>query len=97
MDASQVVPSLIRTWVPLGVGALLSWLATKGLNVDAQTSAALVVVMTSLITALYYTVVRLVEHRYPAVGTVLLGLGVKAKPAYLKPADPPPSVPPVRR
>lgn len=90
MNASDVVPSLIRTWVPLGVGALVSWVATKGLTIDANTQTALIVVMTSVITGLYYTGVRLVESRYPAVGRVLLGLGVKAKPVYVKPADPPP-------
>ena len=96
MNASDVVPSLIRTYVPLGVGLVLSYLATKGLHLDTGTQAGLVSLLTVAITALYYTGVRLIETRYPAIGTVLLGLGVKGKPAYLKPADPPPTTPSVR-
>jgi len=94
MQVSDLVPSLIRTWVPLGMGALVSWLATKNFTIDAQTQSALIVVMTAAITGLYYTGVRLLEQRYPAVGRVLLGFGVKAKPVYVKPADPQPKLPP---
>ena len=97
MNAADVVPSLIRTYVPLGVGVVASWLATKGLGLDAQTQAGVIALLTGLITALYYTGVRLLETRYPAIGRVLLGLGVKAKPVYLKPADPPPTAPPLQR
>lgn len=88
MNASSIVPSLIRTYVPLGVGAVASWLAAKGLGLDAQTQTAVVVLLTSVLTALYYTGVRILEKRYPAIGTVFLGLGLKAKPAYAKPGDP---------
>lgn len=88
MDASNVVPSLIRTYVPLGVGVGLSYLATRGVHLDPQAQAGLIALLTAVLTAVYYTVVRLVETRYPAIGTVLLGLGIKAKPGYAKPGDP---------
>ena len=97
MNASDFVPSLIRTYVPIGVGMGASWLATKGLNLDPQTSITAVIVLTAVLTALYYTGVRALEHRYPAVGTIFLGLGLKSKPAYVKPVEsPPPLTPPTR-
>lgn len=96
MRASDVIPSLIRTYVPLGVGVVASWLATRGFGLDAQTQAGLVALLTGVLTALYYTGVKLLEQRYPVIGTIFLGLGLKAKPVYHKPGELPPPVPPQR-
>ena len=70
-----VVPSLIRTYVPVGVGALLSLLVTTGVlpsPLPEDATAGVVTAAVAVGIGLYYTVVRLLEQRYPAVG-VLLG------------------------
>lgn len=70
---SDAFVGLIRTWVPAGVGAALAWLITLGVELDPQTEAGLLTSLTALAIALYYTVIRLLEAKWPAVG-VLLGV-----------------------
>ena len=94
MNASDFVPSLIRTYVPVGVGAALSWLALKNVHVDAATQIQVTAILTAVLTAAYYTGVRALESRWPALGTVFLGLGVKKKPGYAKPGYRPAAIPP---
>lgn len=69
---NPLASNLLRTYVPILVGAVASWLAARGIHVDAQTQAAAVVAMTGIFQAAYYTVVRVLEERWPAVGGVLL-------------------------
>jgi uncharacterized membrane protein (DUF441 family) len=69
---SDFITSQIRTYVPIVVGALVAWLATLGLNLDASTQTGLVVALTGVTQALYYLIIRLIEKKYPKVG-VLLG------------------------
>jgi hypothetical protein len=84
---SDYLISLIRTWVPVGIGAALTWLATRvGIVLDEDTSAQAAVVATVLVVAVYYAVVRRLEQRWPAVGRVLLGLGAAKTPVYASPA-----------
>lgn len=71
--------SFIRTYVPIAVGSFISWLATKGLSLDAQTSAGLITFLTGLIIAAYYGIVRLLERKFPQVGLLL---GAAKKPEY---------------
>lgn len=65
--------SLVRTWVPVAAGAVLSWLASVGLDLGAEAEVGLVVVMTAAITAVYYALARVLEARWPALGRLLLG------------------------
>jgi hypothetical protein len=74
--------SLIRTWVPLGVGAILSWLASLGLELGAEAEVGLVTFGTALITGVYYLIVRALEEKWPAFGKLL---GKKALPVYAHP------------
>ena len=74
--------SLIRTYAPILVGALASWLLTVGLDIDSETQAGLVIFLTGLLQAVYYTVVRVAEQRFPGIG-VLLG-AAKSPDAYSK-------------
>lgn len=76
--------SLIRTWTPVGVGAVLTWLAVHfGLILDADTSAQLTVVGVAIVTAVYYLVARWVEAKWPGLGRILLALGLtKTQPKY---------------
>jgi hypothetical protein len=87
INASDYVPSLIRTYVPIGVGLALSWLSIhfSGVHVDPQTSLWLTGVLTALLTAGYYTLVRALEIKFPALSILL---GHTAKPVYLPKTKP---------
>lgn len=63
--------SLIRTYVPIGVGAVVSWLTVRGVAVDPQDAASLAVALTGIVSAGYYLVVRLFEKKFPQVGWLL--------------------------
>lgn len=75
--------SVIRTAVPAGVGAVVAYLAARGLNVPADVVAQATALGSFAATALYYAIVRALETRWPAVGRLL---GKKAAPTY--PAQP---------
>jgi|HigsolmetaAR205D_1030408.scaffolds.fasta_scaffold00915_9 hypothetical protein len=81
MSLSDVIASLIRTWVAVWVPVAVSWLASFGVEVPVEPATA--VVVAALISG-YYTVVRLLEARWPWVGTLL---GWKAQPTYQKSED----------
>jgi hypothetical protein len=76
---ADLVPSLVRTWVPIVVGGAISWVATHGIQVSTQVQGALVTVMTAAIIAVYYTVVRLLEQKWPQAGLLL---GSTSQPSY---------------
>lgn len=69
---SNFVTSQIRTYAPIIVGALIAWLATLGLELDADTQTGLVVALTGVLQAAYYLLARTLESRWPKLG-VLLG------------------------
>ena len=80
---ASVVPSLIRTYVPIVVGALLSWLVSAEviptpLPEDAE--AGMVTAITAVLIGGYYTLVRLAERKWPQA-TILLG-STKQPAAY---------------
>lgn len=79
---SDLVVSFIRTYVPIVVGSLISWLATRGLEIDPQTGNGLVVFLTGLLIAAYYGIVRLIERKFPQAGVLL---GSTKKPEYTEP------------
>lgn len=76
--------SVIRTWVPIGVGAVLTWVAaTFGIIISDDTSAPLMAAVVAVVIAVYYALARVAEKRWPLIGQILLALGlVKAKPTY---------------
>lgn len=76
---SNTIVSLIRTYVPVAVGAALAWLLTLGVQVDAEAQAGLVTGLTGVLIAAYYAVARALERRWPWVGYLL---GVPAEPTY---------------
>src|SRR5215213_8099715 len=69
--------SQIRTLVPIFVGAVLSWLARRGFNLD---EAEITVWLTPLVIGGYYFVVRTLEKRFPAFGWLL---GLAKQPEYV--------------
>lgn len=79
------VLSLIRTYVPVGVGAALTWLAVHyNFVLDEQTSGLVVAAAVGVVTAVYYTLARAVEHAWPQLGKILVGLGIGKAPTYPK-------------
>lgn len=83
---NDFVTSLIRTWVPIGVGSLLTWLATNyNIVIDDNASSSLVVGFAALVIAVYYAIARAVEKAFPALGKLLVGLGIGKAPEYPKP------------
>ena len=71
--------SLIRTYVPLAVGAFVAWLLTLGVDISDSVQASVVVALTGLLQAIYYTAVRLLESKFPVVGKLL---GASSAPKY---------------
>lgn len=83
---TNVFVSIIRTVIPVIVGSVLTWLAAKGIDVDPeQVNAWLIPIGISV----YYTVVRFLEDKFPALGWLL---GLPKQPGY-SPADAPPARP----
>jgi hypothetical protein len=76
---SDFVIGLIRTYVPIVVGVLLSWLVSLGLNLDPSVQAGLISALTGILTAVYYTAVRFLAEKWPGAGILL---GVNKAPAY---------------
>jgi hypothetical protein len=79
---NDYILSLIRTWTPIAVGAVLSWLAARGLSLDEQATYGLTAFLTGLGGAVYYALVRALETRWPALGRLL---GAKRAPVYEAP------------
>jgi uncharacterized membrane protein (DUF441 family) len=69
---SNFITSLVRTYVPIFVGAVVSYLATRGIEIDAEAAAGLAAFLGGFASAVYYFGVRLIERRIPSAG-VLLG------------------------
>ncbi len=81
---SDTVISLIRTWVPVVIGAVLTFLATKlGIVVDEDSKTNAILAATAVVTSAYYAVVRLLEKKFPWAGLLL---GSRRAPAYTPPA-----------
>ncbi|MEV0843598.1 hypothetical protein AB0I55_29145 [Actinocatenispora sera] len=76
---SNLIPSLIRTYVPLVVSGLVAWLTSLGVPLTDKQSAALVVLVGIAAGAVWYGVVRVLEHRWPALGALL---GSPTRPTY---------------
>jgi hypothetical protein len=76
--------SQIRTYVPSGVGALISWLALRGVEVTSDHKLLLVTGSTALATGLYFTAASAVQRKWPSIGRLLLGS--KKTPTYSLPA-----------
>lgn len=78
---NNYVISLIRTYVPVGVGAVLSFLLVHyGLHPSAAIASAVTAALTAGITAVYYAAVRALEHKFPWLGVLI---GAPAKPVYV--------------
>jgi hypothetical protein len=77
---SDRIISAIRTWVPAGVGLLLTWLAsTLHVVIDPSSQAGLVALCTAVLTSVYYLAARSLERLWPPFGWLL---GAATQPTY---------------
>jgi len=77
MSRDDLLVSIRRTVVPIVVGVLAA--SFVGPHVDL---GALEHVVSGVVSAVYYVVLRLVEGRVPAAGVLL---GAKKQPTYVAP------------
>lgn len=83
---SQYIVSVIRTWVPIFVGWLVSQLLVIGVVIDGDTSKLLESAISALTIALYYAAARWLETKFPNAGILL---GCIRQPVYLDPKKTP--------
>ena len=82
-----LVMSLVRTFVPVVVGSVLAWFATKGIVADPDLETTLTVALTGAATFVYYAVVRFLETKVsPKFGWLL---GNNSSPDSYSPGKPP--------
>lgn len=80
---SEIIPSLIRTYVPIIVASIVTILGQIGVILPEEASVGLATFIGAVASAAYYLGVRLLERKYPIVGKFLLGssrVPVSAKP-----------------
>lgn len=76
---NDTIVAYIRTYVPIGVGLALTWLATElGVVIDASASAAVTGLAVAVSSAAWYALGRWLE-RYRGLRWML---GVPRKPTY---------------
>jgi len=76
--------SIVRTLVPVVVGAVLGWVTTTGIKVDPEFAPALTLVVTAAFTGVYYIAARLLElYVTPKLGWLL---GLAKQPDYDAPS-----------
>lgn len=81
---SEQTPALVRTLVPMIVGAASTWLLTTlGVTLPLEPATELV---TLILSGAYYTVARWLEQRWPVLGAILLGSS--KQPRYDSPGEP---------
>jgi hypothetical protein len=77
--------SLVRTFTPIIVGAVLGWFVAAGIPLDPEFETALTLVIGAVFTVIYYLAVRLFEtYVSPKFGWML---GLAKEPVYVTPAE----------
>jgi hypothetical protein len=82
------IDRIIRTWVPVGIGYLLSWLALNfgWLGLPEKPSATFTLTAGAVVTAVYYALASWAEKRWPRLGRWLIALSLtKQQPVYVPP------------
>ena len=84
MTIRDAIASVLRTYVPIGVGFVLTLLARKyGVVIDDTVSTSLTTGLAALVAAIYYAAVRLLEGKFPKLGWLL---GFAVPPTYKAPS-----------
>lgn len=77
--------SIVRTIVPIVVGAVIAWAVTHGVSPDPEFETTLTVAVTAAFTGIYYIAVRLFEtYVSPKFGWLL---GLAKAPKYAPTVD----------
>lgn len=76
---SDAIVGYIRTYVPIAVGTFVSWVGTQNVELDGVWETGAVATVTGLLIAIYYTGVRLLAKKWPAVEILL---GSSKQPSY---------------
>lgn len=76
---SNLIISIIRTGVPVLVGLITSYLTVRNIDVPESVAEWLTGLLNFVFSLVYYTIVRLLEKKYPNVGWLL---GNPSKPTY---------------
>ena len=77
---SDTLIAYIRTYVPIAVGSVLSWLFVEfGVDVPDDVEAQAAIVATGVVIAAYYALIRTLSAKWPAFGKLL---GVAKDPTY---------------
>lgn len=78
---SNVFVSLIRTWVPVAVGAVIGWFLSLGIfDVSAEDQAKVTAAAVSGAIVAYHGLVRFLERKWPWFGVFL---GSAKQPEYV--------------
>jgi uncharacterized membrane protein len=75
----DIFTSVVRTFVPSLIGAVVAYLTQKGVHVPPEAVAQATALITLVVGTGYYIVVRALEKRYPQAGLLL---GVPKPPTY---------------
>jgi len=78
----DILASVVRTVVPLVIGYVITWASQIGFTVSEDQSAALAALLTGVISAIYYAIVRFLETNYSDKWGWLLGWATA--PTYTK-------------
>lgn len=68
---NNLIPSLIRTYVPIIVGSVAAWLLSKGIVLDQNATNGLILFLGGILSAVYYLVARVLEHKFPQFSWLL--------------------------
>jgi hypothetical protein len=85
---NALVASVIRTYTPIIVGQIAAWFILIHVPLDPATVVALTAVIGGLLSAIYYTLVRVLEQQWPGAGVLL---GLTASPDTYSKGEPAPA------
>lgn len=80
---SNVITSMIRTYVPVAVGFVMAYLIDLGVTFPERGAVEEGVIAACI--AIYYAAARLIESKYPNLGWLL---GTAKRPEYIEPHEP---------
>lgn len=79
----DLVLSLIRTYIPIGVGIVLTWLGVRlDIEITEDMTTGAVALLVGVLSGLYYIIARLLESKWPVLSFLLGTPKNTAPPTY---------------